>query len=91
MNKETLNRRFKRKIIENQTIQMASMNSKTFYVLPFDESEGGVGAIYTGLQPPEAGAYFSFKEGNSVRHVEIKWVKKISDGIYRLGFQYIKM
>jgi hypothetical protein len=91
MIKEMLNRRHVRKTGEHQPIQMVNLNSQTFYVLPADESEGGLGAIYTGKKPPEIAAYYSYKEGNKLRHVEVRWVKKISDGIFRLGLQYIKV
>jgi hypothetical protein len=84
-------RKSTRKTADNRSIQMANLNSQTLYVLPADESDNGIGAIYTGPKPPDVGSFYSFKENNSMRHVEIKWAKRISEGVFRIGFQYIKL
>lgn len=84
-------RKHDRRESPSRPIKMANLNSQTFYVLPSDESDGGIGAIYTGHQPPNAASFYSFSDGNKTRHVEVKWVKKIADGLYRLGLQYIKL
>jgi len=44
-----------------------------------------------GLEPPALMSYYSIMEEKGARHVEVKWVKKISEGIYRIGLKYIKI
>jgi hypothetical protein len=86
--KKKTGRRHERKVAANRPLRMVHLNSYTFYVLPADESESGIGCIYTGSEPPDVGAFYSFREDDEMKRVEVKWIKKLATGIYRLGLEY---
>ena len=85
--KET--RKHERQIAANRPLQLIHLNSYTFYILPADESKSGIGCIYTGPEPPDVGAFYTFKEKGVSRNIEVKWIKELATGIFRLGLEYI--
>jgi len=89
MDKKPNKRRHERSLAANRPIQLVQMNNHTYYILPSDESASGMGCIYTGDDPPETGAICVIREDGPERKVEVKWVMPLTQGIFRLGLQYI--
>jgi hypothetical protein len=88
MTKPKRGRKYERTISNNRPLQLLHLNSYSFYILPTDESQTGMGCIYTGKEPPEVGAFYTFKDKETLKKVEVKWIKKLAEGIYRLGLEY---
>ena len=89
MDKKPNKRRHERSLAANRPIQLVTMDTHTYYILPADESSSGMGCIYTGEEPPEAGAVCVIREDGPERKVEVMWVLPLAQGIFRLGLQYI--
>jgi hypothetical protein len=89
MDRKPNKRRHERSMAGNRPIQLVHLNTRTYYILPADESKSGMGCIYTGDDPPEIGAVCVIREDGPERKVEVKWVMAMAQGIYRLGLQYI--
>jgi hypothetical protein len=81
-------RRHERKKADNRPLKLEHLNNYTLYILPTDESESGMGCIYTGNEPPDVGAYYSFEDKGTRRKAEVVWVTELTQGIYRLGLAY---
>lgn len=90
MDKKANKRRHERNLSQNRPVQLVQMNSRTYYILPADESSSGMGCIYTGNEPPEPGAVCMLKEGHPERKVEVRWVSPLASGIYRIGLHFIQ-
>jgi hypothetical protein len=83
-------RRHERIAAQNKPLTLISVKTRsTLYLLPIDESKGGIGCLYTGKYPPQIGFQYELKESHGEQAVEVRWVTEPIVGIYRIGLEYI--
>ncbi|MDT8334241.1 MAG: hypothetical protein RQ753_00935 [Desulfurivibrionaceae bacterium] len=85
-------RRHERHKVEQITpIQLNGSDGTIFFVVPVDESESGLGCIYSGKIPPEAGRRYMVARAGETREMELRWISPLSKNRYRLGLMYADM
>jgi hypothetical protein len=90
MSKREDRRRHERIAAQNKPLTLISVKTRSaLYLLPIDESLGGIGCLYTGKYPPQIGFQYEIKEGHGEQVVEVRWVTELTIGIYRIGLEYI--
>ena len=70
-------------------LQLSNTNGGIFFVVPIDESESGIGAIYTGKNPPNVGSVFLVGDSTPPRKAEVRWVSPLGTRRFRFGLMYV--
>jgi hypothetical protein len=90
MNRREERRRHERIAAQNKPLTLISVKTRSIlYLLPTDESIGGIGCLYTGKYPPQIGFQYELNEGHGEQIAEVRWVTELVAGIYRIGLEYI--
>ncbi len=77
------------KVAQINPIQLSSSTGAVFFVVPVDESESGIGCIYSGQIPPQVGHTYEVSEDGDTREMEVRWVDPIGKNRFRLGLMYL--
>jgi hypothetical protein len=77
------------KITKIQPLQLSNAAGGIFFVVPIDESESGIGAIYTGKNPPRIGSVFMVGDDSNSRKMEVRWVAPLGTRRFRFGMTYL--
>lgn len=83
-------RRHKRQICKDQVVTLRSAVGTKIFVLLIDRSDGGIGCIYNGKNPPRIGYAYEVLEEGEVRGVEVAWVDEFGHLKHRLGLVYLE-
>lgn len=89
MSKDKNRRKHQRHAVEPiNPVRLCSTTGEIFYVVPVDESEGGMGCIFSGKNPPQTGHTYLVGEENDTRPMEVRWVESIGNNRFRLGLRH---
>jgi hypothetical protein len=77
------------KVTQINPIHLHSLTGTVFFVVPVDESESGIGCIYSGKIPPRIGHINMVGEDGDTREMEVRWVALIGKNRFRLGLMYL--
>lgn len=89
MDKKNCRRKHQRhQAVQIKPIRLTSSTGLIYFVVPVDESEEGMGCIFSGKNPPLVGHVYMIGDEDSARQIEVRWLDTIANNRYRLGMQY---
>ncbi|MBF0245780.1 MAG: hypothetical protein HQL31_11020 [Planctomycetes bacterium] len=60
-----------------------------FHMLCYDCSNGGIGCIYVGDEPPLPGNSLIWQNGKEEVVLQVRWMKTVGERIFRFGLQFV--
>jgi hypothetical protein len=79
----------RQKVNQITPIKLNGSDDDLYFVVPVDESESGLGCIYSGAVPPRAGHVYAVEREGESRRMEVKWIAPISATRFRMGLMYV--
>ncbi|MCA1764867.1 MAG: hypothetical protein LC633_01190 [Desulfobulbaceae bacterium] len=77
------------KVTQINPIKLNGSDDDLYFVVPVDESESGLGCIYSGAKPPLVGHVYAVEREGGSRRMEVKWIAPIGTNRFRLGMMYV--
>ncbi|MFO7607441.1 MAG: hypothetical protein R6W72_14195, partial [Desulfurivibrionaceae bacterium] len=77
------------KVNQINPIKLNGSDDDLYFVVPVDESESGLGCIYSGVKPPQAGHVYAVEREGGCRRMEVKWIAPIGANRFRMGMMYV--
>jgi len=79
----------RQKVTQITPIQLSGPDGAIYFVVPVDQSESGLGCIYSGKIPPVEGHIYVVEIDGDSREMEVRWISLIGNNRFRLGMMYV--